>query len=146
MNHWIPTAAEVNRVPALKQCAEFMGRAKGTMDPSTMLQKAFASFPGAGEKFRTAFDEIIKTSTSVGMRMRMTLIMPSLKNMVEPMRQQGVTLPADFDGTLGQMNMELEQMDETPIADSVFTIPQGYEKVPIEELFKLMSQQYKQKP
>jgi hypothetical protein len=139
MSQWMPTAAEVQRVPVLRQCAEFVTRAKGSMDPTSMMQKAFGSFPGLGEKFKGVFDEMLKSAPTVGLRMRMTLIMPSLAKMVEPLRSQGIALPENFDGTIGNLLMEVDQMDESPVPDSAFAIPEGYQTVPMMDLFKAMA-------
>jgi hypothetical protein len=133
MDNWIPLASEVERNPELKACAALIAKSKDTMNRAVMMEKAFSSMPGAAEKFRTAFAELMK---NVSLRMRMTIAMPSLLAMADSLKQAGMTLPPNFDGALGVYSMDLTDLDSKPAPASAFAVPADYRSVSMEELFQ----------
>jgi hypothetical protein len=136
VDNWIPLASEVERNPELKACAALIAKSKDTMNPAVMMEKAFSSMPGAAEKFRTAFAELMKNAVNISLRMRMTIAMPSLLAMADTLKQAGMTLPPNFDGTLGAYSMELSDLDSKPAPASAFAVPADYRSVSMEELFQ----------
>lgn len=136
MSNWSPVAGEVARVPALKQAVLLADQAKGSMDVSNMMARTFGSFPGMGEKLKKAMTDLMNNSSSLSTRMRMRFAMPSL---AAQLKGSGMELPPGFDGTIGDLTMELTEMSEAPVPESAFGLPSGYEKVSMEELFKGMA-------
>jgi hypothetical protein len=126
---WSVAADDLKRTPDLRELAAYAGRPKGGLDPVEMMTKALAGLPGMGEKLRGPMQEMMKAAGGAVLRMRSATYMPALA------KANGGT---DAGEPVTEVNMELAELSVTPIPDSRFEVPAGYEKAPMEELLGAM--------
>jgi len=61
MRSWVAQAAEIRRVPALKELAEYTERSMRALDPSELLNKALSAVPGFTEQLGEALSKLAKS-------------------------------------------------------------------------------------
>jgi hypothetical protein len=136
---WKPQAAEMERVPALRELAAYSQRNHGIGDFVTMLRQAFRSFPGMGDNAAKMMEEMTKDGNVV-LGMHMEGSMPGLAKMMEQARANGEDVPNfPADKPLAEVNMDLTELSADAIADDVFAVPAGFKEAPMEDLVKSMT-------
>ena len=129
MHVWGATKEELDRLPALKEAAEYMSK-DGQQDTDAMMSKLVSALPGMGEKLKGPMEEMRKASSPAVLRREVKVLMPGSAKMMgakdpnEPMTQFTIDL-VDFSGD--------------PIPDSVFETPPDYQSVKPEELIAMIN-------
>jgi TonB family protein len=133
MGIWRPLADEMARVPELQEYAAWTARAKKSMDLAEMLSRIFAAMPGVGDQLRSALESFAKAGDGPLLKMEGAVSMPGLADL---MRQQGAAAPAGLNpnGNLVEMTWELAELSTTPLADSLFAVPDGFQSVSMKDL------------
>jgi len=130
MHLWAATKDELDRVPALKEVANYMANQAASIDPSSNVAKMFSQMPGFSEKLKGPIEQLVKSSSQAVLRSQMKMIMPASAKMM------GAPNP---DEPFTEITTDLSELSTEPIPDSVFQIPAGYQEAKIEELVQAMN-------
>ena len=137
MQLWTAKAGEATRVPAIRELAGHSLSVFGTMNPSASLDKMFKQFPGFDDAFEPMMKEM-QNGTSV-LRMHMDLYIPALAALLKRTAAAGsAAANLDDKAPFMQMNQELVELSTEPVPDSVFQVPEGYQKVPASEVLQAL--------
>ena len=137
MHEWLASAAELDRVAALKEIGGCSAVAGAMGDPGTMIQKLLGQVPGAGDKLSDAIRALSANKGSPGLKMEMAMYMPGLAAMMQA--QGGAAAPpADANAPIVTMLMSLSELSLNTIPDSEFQVPAGYTEAPVEDLLKAL--------
>jgi hypothetical protein len=129
MRMWSAIASELDRMPALKEVAAYMKAQAAGTDAASAAAKMMAQFPGVGEKLKAPMEQMMKASSQAILRTQMKMIMPGSAKMM------GAANP---DEPLMDMTTDLIELSSDAIPDSVFEVPEGYQKTELAELVRLM--------
>jgi hypothetical protein len=116
------------RVPAIRELTGYSLWSYTTMNPAAFMGKAMKQFPGFADVFEPLMKEMMKGATVL--RVHMDMFMPAMAAMMQRMPA------ADPDAPFMQMNQEVVELSTTPVPDSVFQIPEGYQEAAASDLIK----------
>src|SRR5436853_6043740 len=125
------------RVPAIREIASYNIFAAATMNPLGDLQKMFQQMPIVND-LMGIFKDIQSSGTMVVLRIQMQMYMPFIGAMMKQMPAGQSPFGANFnpDEPFAQMNLEAVEISTAGIPDSVFEVPEGYQQVSADEIFK----------
>jgi TonB family protein len=127
IHFWMAGVEELKRTPAMRELADWAGRAKGGLDPVEMMTKSLARMPGMGEKLRGPVQEMMKAGGGPVIRMRTATYMPAMASAV-----------GGPDQPVTEVAMDLAELSAAPIADSRFQVPAGYQTAAMEDLLSAL--------
>jgi hypothetical protein len=134
MHIWSPLPGEIERVPALREIQTATAGAAGNpLLGQNMLQTFTSMFP-MGDLVKKLSDEMSQ-DRSYPLRSEFEITMPGLAEMIGRTNPAGTSSPVPS-GPLFVMTMQVKELSTTPIDDSVFQIPGGYQPVPFPDLAK----------
>jgi hypothetical protein len=133
LQFWTAAPTEVLRVPALRELAGYNMWSIATMNPAGSMEKMFQAMPGMADGMGK-FIKDMQGLNAVVLRSRVLLWMPSMAAAMKQMTGK------EFDASVPfmEMNQEVSELSDAPIAASVFAAPEGYKTVPLAELVKEM--------
>lgn len=139
MQLWRATAAEVLRVPALKELMSYKSSSAQLLNPAASMQQALAKLPFVGQSLAPMLDELSKNPGAV-MKSHTEVYIPVLAQIVPILRAQGSQLPAGFDpnAPLAEVDITATELSSAPIDDSVFQVPSDYHATPLPDLLKTL--------
>jgi TonB family protein len=120
MGLWLPLADETARVPELNEYAAWAARVRGSRDPMEMLNRLFAAVPGFSQQMRAATESLREAGDA-----------PPLKVQIEVRMTGAPEIPA---GNLAEVDLELVDMSNAPLAEDLFNVPPGYSSVSAKDL------------
>jgi TonB family protein len=129
MHVWGATKEELDRVPALKEAAEYMSKG-GQQDMDAMMSKLVSALPGMGEKLKGPMEEMRKASSPAVLRREVKVLMPASAKMM------GAKDPNE---PMTQFTIDLVDFSSDPIPDSVFETPPDYQSATLEELISMIT-------
>ena len=140
---WKPKASELDRVPALRELANYNDRNQGFNNPTTLLRQMFSAMPGMSDSAAKMADEM-KKGGSVTLGLHMGVFMPGLGKMMEQARAAGKTVPdmPSADTPLAEFSLNLKELSTDTVPASAFTVPAGYTEAPSDELIKGMMESF----
>jgi len=134
MRSWVAQAAEIRRVPALKELADYTGRSMRALDPSEFLTKALAALPGFGEQLGETLGKLAKTTGGLTLKVATAVYMPAISQLLQ---LAGGPIPGfDPNGPMAESLTDVTEISTDAVPDAVFAIPSGYQEAPFEELVK----------
>jgi hypothetical protein len=136
MHMWTAKASEAERVPAIGELVKYNLASIAGMDPVTTLSKAFEQLPGFGDTFSTIMKEVKSGGTPVVLRMQVEMFMPMLAAIMARMPAGRGGAGLDADAPLLKMTYGLAEISTSPVADSVFQVPEDYQAVPAADILK----------
>ena len=138
MQIWDAQAGELGRVPALREWTDYAARTQRAFNPAEMIEKMLARLPAMRDALRAPLEELAKTNGSLVLKLHAAIYIPALSQMLAFTGQA----PDGFDpgGALVEYQMDLADLSTAEIPDSVFTVPAGYQPVPLEDLVQVLVQ------
>ena len=133
MHSWVAQAAEIRRVPALKDLADYTERSTRALDPYELLSKALAAMPGFGEQLGETLGKLAKTNSGLTLRVATAVYMPAISQLLL-LAAGGAPSGFDPDGPIAESLMDVAEISTDAVPDSAFTVPAGYQAAPFEEL------------
>ena len=136
---WTAKASEVMKQPAVRELTGYNLYSYATMNPVSMIEKAFQQMPGFTDAFATMVKELQSGATPVMTRMQMEMYMPMLAAMAKA-NPQAAAMFGNFDASqpLMTLTQDIAELSTAVIPDSVFQIPEGYKSVDATEILKGM--------
>lgn len=128
MHQWTAEAAEMERVPQLKELALLASLPKTGMDPMEMMTKMMGSMPGMADKLRQAAAEMMKTAGQTSLRTEGAAYMPAMAMLAGSAGDQAFMT----------FHIELAELSSAPVPDSRFEVPADYQSATMEDLIALM--------
>ena len=134
MQFWVAQAAGIRGLPALRELADYAERAQRAFDPAQMIQKTFSMLPGMSNSLRAPLEQLIKANNGLVLKVHSGVYIPALAQLLSLSGQapDGV----DRNGPLAEFQMELSDISDAPIDDSVFAIPADYQAAQLEKLIQ----------
>lgn len=138
MQMWMAAPEEVSRNAALREFAESRVAVPGGTNPAESIRKMLGQFPGMGDALGKLMKDM-ESVHSVILRVHTELFMPMIANLTKLM-PPGPNNPGNVDpnAALMEMNQELVEISDAPIADSVFEVPAGYTAAPLGDIMSAM--------
>ncbi|HEY1240495.1 MAG TPA: hypothetical protein VGF16_08050 [Bryobacteraceae bacterium] len=138
MQIWVAQAGELLRVPALREWADYAGRAQRAFKPAEMIEKMFSRLPAMRDSLRAPLEELAKTNASLVLKLHAAVLIPALS---QTLAFTGQT-PDGFDpaGPLAEFQMDLADLSTAEIPDSVYAVPAGYRAAPLQDLVQALVQ------
>ncbi len=137
MQIWTAKPEEAGRVPAIRELEGFQRSATYFMNPSAMIEKILANFPGMEDMLSKTLNQ--QRAGEVMLRMHMEQFLPFPPAVLQAMAAKaspGVTI--DPNAPMMRMNYEVAEISTAPVDDSVFEIPAGYAQIGADEMLKGM--------
>jgi hypothetical protein len=130
---WSAQAAEVMRVPALRELAGYTLAAYATMNPAASMGKVLGQLPGFADAFGPMMKEMQKGTV---LRMHMQVFLPVIAAMMQRMPPGSNPFGPGFDANapLMELNQEAAELSSASVPDSVFQIPEGYREAPAADM------------
>lgn len=135
MRSWVAQAAEIRRVPALKELAEYTERSMRALDPTEFVNKALATVPGFGEQLGEALGKLAKNSGGLTLKVSTAVYMPAISQLLQ-LAAGGAPLGFDPDGPIAEALTDVAEISTEAVPDSAFIVPTGFQAAPFEELIK----------
>jgi len=144
MQLWMAEPGEVDRIPAVREVASLKLGSYGALDPGSTIQTILGQMPGVGAGLKSMLEEVSKTKT-VLLRSHVDVFMPMFATLSSQMPQGADNPLANFDANspFMQMNQDVAELSTDPIPDSSFQVPSDYKTVPLQDLVKDMTAQFK---
>jgi len=137
MQIWTPKSGEAMRVPAIREISGYNLASLAMMNPGAAMEKMLQQMPGSSD-----FGNFVKEMRNFGviLRMHSNVYMPGIAAMMKAMPAGDSPFGAGFDADAPfiQMQMEVAELSTTPIADSLFAVPEEYKSAPVADLVKDM--------
>jgi hypothetical protein len=135
MRSWVAQAAEIRRVPALKELADYTGRSMRALDPSEFLTKALAALPGFGEQLGETLGKLAKTTGGLTLKVSTAVYMPAISQLLQ-LAAGGAPAGFDPDGPIAEALTEVAEISTGTVPDSAFAVPSDYQPAPFEEVVR----------
>ena len=135
MRSWVAQAAEIRRVPALKELAEYTERSMRALDPSELINKALATVPGFGEQLGETLGKLAKNNGGLTLKVSTAVFMPAISQLLQ-LAAGGAPLDFDPEGPIAEALTDVAEISTDAVPDSAFEVPSGYQTAPFEELVK----------
>ncbi len=132
---WLASPSDLDRIPGLRQYADYAQRTLSLLDSADAMQKLFSQFPGVGDKMRALTAEMTKNPGSLTVKMQETIYMPAMGQLMRA-RPQADSPKADPNAPFMEIHMDLAQISTDAIDDSVFDVPSDYQQVPVSEIIQ----------
>jgi len=127
---WTPKYGEAMRVPAIREIAGYNLASLAMMNPAAAMKSMFEQMPGSAN--------LMKEIQGLGviLRMHSNIYMPGMAAMIKTLSPESNPSGAGFDADAPfiHMQMEVAELSTAPIADSLFTVPEGYRSAPASEV------------
>jgi hypothetical protein len=135
LRSWAAQAAEIRRVPALKELAEYTERSMRALDPSEFISKALATIPGFGEQLGETLGKLAKTNSGLTLKVSTAVYMPAISQLLQ-LAAGGAPLGFDPDGPIAEALTDVAEISTDAVPDGAFAVPPGYQSASFEELVK----------
>jgi hypothetical protein len=132
---WVAQAAEIRRVPALKELAEYTERSMPAIDPDEFFNKAFAAVPGFAEQLGATIYNLAKTNGGLTLKVATAVYLPAISQLLQ-LAAGGAPLGFDPNAPMAEALMDVAEISTDAVPDSAFLLPSGYQPAPFEELVK----------
>jgi hypothetical protein len=142
---WVAQAAEIRRVPALKELAEYTERSTRALDPSEFLNKVLTTVPGVGEQLANALGNLSKTNGGLTLKVSTAAYMPAISQLLQ-LAAGGAPLGFDPDGPIAEALTDVTEISTDAVPDSAFQLPAGYQAAPLEEVVQAAIQAPVERP
>ncbi|MBV9504320.1 MAG: hypothetical protein JO323_04860 [Acidobacteriia bacterium] len=144
MRYWIAQGAEIRKLPALKELADFVDEVKQGFDPVRFLHGSIGAMPGF-EQLNGALEELMKASNGLVLKVHTGMYIPGLAQMVQ-LAPEGPPAGFDANAPMVEMDTSVAEISTESIPDSVFAVPASYQAAPLDELIKAVIQVPQQLP
>jgi hypothetical protein len=135
MRSWVAQAAEIRRVPALKELAEYTERGMRALDPADFINKALSAVPGFGQQLGETIGKLANSNSGLTLKISTAVYMPALTQLLQ---LAGGGAPAGFDpsGPIAESLTDVAEISTGTVPDTAFSAPSGYEAAPFEEIVR----------
>lgn len=137
VHSWVAQAAEIRRVSALKELAEYTERSIRVLDLSEFVIKALSSSPGFDGQLGEMLGKFPKTETDGALTLKVStaVYMPAISQALQ--LGAGGPMPGyDPNGPIAELLTDVVEISTGAVPDAVFAMPLGYQEAPFEELVK----------
>ena len=134
MQFWVAPSAEIRRKPELAELADYTDRARRAFDPAQMIQKTFAMVPGMGDSLHTPLEALLQANSGLVLKVHSGVYIPALTQLT--VASGRAPAGVDPNGPFAEFEMNLAELSQVPIEDSVFTVPAGYQAAPFDQLIQ----------
>ncbi len=135
---WTATPREVLRLPVLTELAAHMSFSGRLMFPAAAMQQALANMPGFSQGL-AAMEEFSNHSTPM-LRSHSDTYMPLVARFAQLQKAQGEAALAGFDadGPSIETNVEVMDISDASLDDSVFQVPVDYHATTLPDLLNVL--------
>jgi hypothetical protein len=130
MHMWTAAKPELERVPALKELANYASSKAAGTNAAAMMSRMFSQIPGFGDKLKGPMEEMLKATSQAVLRTEMKMMMPGSAKMM------GAANP---DEPFTEFTTDLLELTTDAIPDAVFQVPADYQKASMEDLVRAMN-------
>jgi TonB family protein len=127
---WLASPDDLNRIPGLRQYADYAQRALGVFNSTDAIQKMFSQMPGLGEKMGAVTAELTKNAGNLTVKTDEIFYMPMMAKLAQ--------VEADPNAPFMEMHMDLAGISTDAIDDSVFAVPSDYQAAPAADLIRAL--------
>jgi len=135
---WTALPSEVERIPALHEFSSVYGdgSAASVLNPDALLGKAFGAMPGMGKGFTDMLDELSQKK-AIMLKTDIEMFMPFMAQMLQS-SPAGANQAASFDpkAPVFEVNMDVQQISDASIDDSVFEVPEDCHLTSLPDFFR----------
>jgi hypothetical protein len=132
---WVAQPAEIRRVLALRELADYAERGRRALDTADFAEKALSAIPVIGEQLSAAMRELAKTASGLTMKTSISVYLPAITQLVQ-LAPEGA--PPDFDpnAPIAESTLDLTEISTASLPDSHFQVPADYQPAPFDELVR----------
>jgi len=132
---WTPKSGEALRVPAIREITGYNLAALSLMNPGAAIEKLFPQMPQDSD-----MRNFVKQMQNLGpvLRMEASVYMPTFAAVTKAVPAGDSPFGAGFDADVPffRLQMEIAELSTTPIAESLFAMPEGYTSLPVADMIK----------
>jgi hypothetical protein len=132
---WVAQPAEIRRVPALGELADYAERGERALDTSGFAEKVFSEVPMIGTQLSAALRELTQTASGLMLQTSIRIYLPAITQLVH-LAPDGAPPGFDPNGPIAESTLELTSISTAPLPDSDFQVPSEYQPAPFEELVR----------